>query len=90
MSRLTRNIQYLIMHTLFGITLVFHVNIFPQQFSLQITRTLSIEFVELLHYLMYKTNRFRFSVRVYSNHRRRHSVKRNLLVNLFVNHNYYN
>ena len=40
---------------------------FAQQFSLQITRTLSIEFVELLHYLMYKTNRFRFSVRVCCN-----------------------
>ena len=44
---------------------LFIVNIFRQQFSLQITRTLSIEFVKLLHYLMCKTNRFRFSVRVY-------------------------
>ena len=57
---------------------LFIVNIFSQQFSLQITKTLSIEFVELLHYLMYKTNRFRFSARVYRiiDHRRRHSVER--------------
>ena len=46
---------------------LFIINIFPQQFSLQITRALSIEFVELLYYLMYKTNRFRFSVHVYCN-----------------------
>ena len=30
-------------------------------------QALSIEFVELLHYSLYKTNRFRFSVRVYFN-----------------------
>ena len=31
------------------------MNIFPQQFTLQITRILSVEFVELLYHLMYKT-----------------------------------
>ena len=40
----------LTMFHLIGIIFYF-VNIFPQQFSLQIARTLSIEFVELLHYL---------------------------------------
>ena len=49
-------------------------DIFPQQFSLQIARTLSIEFVELLLYLKFKTNRFRFSMRstVIDHDRRRH------------------
>ena len=55
------------MFDLIGIILLFIVNIFPQQFSLQITRPLRIEFVELLHYLMYKKNRLRFSLRVYCN-----------------------
>ena len=40
-----------------GHNFLFIVNIFPQQFSLQITRTLSIEFVERLHYLMYQKQR---------------------------------
>ena len=56
-----------VMFDLIGIIFLFIGNISPQQFSLHITRALSIEFVELLHYLMYKTYRFRFSVRVYCN-----------------------
>ena len=38
---------------------------------------MSIEFVELLHYLMYKTKRFRLAcVCTVKDHRRRHSVER--------------
>ena len=53
------------------------MNIFCQQFSLQITRTLSIEFVELLHWLLYKQIDFVLArVCDVIDHRRRHSVKR--------------
>ena len=59
------------MFDIIGILFLFIANIFPEQFALQLPRTLSIEIVELLHYLMYTTNRFCFGVRVHCNRRRR-------------------
>ena len=55
------------MYDLIGIISKYIVNIFPRQFSLKITGTFRIEYVELLHYLMNKTHILKTHIYIYCN-----------------------